>query len=262
MFFKILVLLLMTYLMAFTGSLEDSIKSADVIYIPEEHTNREDHVFQLKVIKYMQNKDYKFVIGMEMFQQNFQKYLDEYINCKLSEEDMLEKTQYRKRWGFDPSLYSPIWRFAKEKGIRLYALNVPSELLTEIRQVGLDNVESPLLPKPIIDQTPQEKEYLLSILRSHPKADEKSFFEVQNAWDNVMAYAIIRILKENPGIKVVALVGKGHAHNLKAGIPYRVEKLDPQVRQVILTKDHFLFSMDFSKESSSANSMRVPNCSP
>lgn len=101
--------------MALSGDLEDKIKDVDIIYIPEEHTNQQDHNFQLEVIKYMQSKGYKFVIGMEMFQQNFQKYLDDYIDCKIPEEEMLEKTEYRKRWGYDPSFYSPIWRFAKRK---------------------------------------------------------------------------------------------------------------------------------------------------
>ncbi len=253
---------LMISLMTLTGDFEDKIKDADIIYIPEEHTNQQDHNFQLEVIKYMRSKGYKFVIGMEMFQQNFQKYLDDYINCEISEKEMLEKTEYRNRWGYDPSFYSPIWRFAKKEGIKIYALNVPSELLERIRKDGLNNVESPLIPRPVIEQSEEEKQKLLSVLKMHPKVDERSFLEVQNAWDNVMAYAIIKVLKENPRAKIVVLAGKGHIGDIKSGIPYRVRKLDSQLKQIILTRDHFLFSMDFSRDSSSANSMNVPNCKP
>ena len=235
MLLKLLVLLLMIFSIGDNRDLEQLIKEADIIYIPEEHTSDQDHRFQLSVIKYMQAKGYKFVIGMEMFQQSFQKYLDDYIEGKISEEEMIEKTQYRKRWGYDPSLYSSIWRFAREKGIRLYALNLPSELLQEVKLYGIQKVESPIIPKPLIEQKEEEKEDLLKVLKSHPKVDQKSFLEVQNLWDNVMAYAIVRIAKENPNTKVVVLAGSGHIGRMDMGIPYRVKKLDPSLRQVILT---------------------------
>lgn len=225
----------MSFFIANTRDFEKLIKEADIIYIPEEHTSESDHRFQLDVIKHMYTKGYKFVIGMEMFQQSFQKYLDDYVDGKISEEEMLEKSQYRKRWGYEPSLYSSIWRFAKERGIKLYALNVPSELLEEVRRYGVQKVESPIIPKPLIQQKEEEKEYLLEVLKSHPKVDEKSFLEVQNLWDNVMAYAIVRIIRENPNTKVVVLAGKGHIGKMDVGIPYRVKNLDPSLRQVILT---------------------------
>lgn len=235
MFLKVLVLLLTVFFIVDNRDFEKLIKEADIIYIPEEHTSESDHNFQLKVIKHMYTKGYKFVIGMEMFQQSFQKYLDDYVDGKISEEEMLEKTQYRKRWGYEPSLYSSIWRFAKERGIKLYALNVPSELLEEVRLYGVQKVENPIIPKPLIQQKEEEKEDLLKVLKSHPKVDEKSFLEVQNLWDNVMAYAIVRIIKENPNTKVVVLAGRGHIGRMDMGIPYRVKKLDPSLRQVILT---------------------------
>jgi uncharacterized iron-regulated protein len=237
MFLKVLVLLLMSFFIAEAKDFEKLIKEADIIYIPEEHTSESDHHFQLMIIKHMYAEGYKLVIGMEMFQQSFQRYLDDYIDGKISEEEMIEKSQYRKRWGYEPSLYSPIWKFAKEKGIRLYALNIPSELLEEVKRYGVQKIENPIIPKPLIQQKEEEKEHLLEVLKSHPKVDEKSFLEVQNLWDNVMAYAIVRIIKENPNTKVVVLAGKGHIGRMDVGIPYRVKKLDSSLKQVILTPE-------------------------
>ncbi len=236
----------------------------DVIYLPEEHTSEEDHQFQLRVIEYFYKEGYKFSIGMEMFQQPFQRYLDDYIDCKITEQEMLEKTEYRKRWGFDPSLYAPIWRYARGKNIKVYALNLPTELLMRIREKGLGSVQDPIIPDPIIGLTQEEKKRLEKVLETHPKMDASSFFDAQNAWDNVMAYAVVRILSHHPDKKVVVLVGRGHAESLKMGIPYRVSLLKPGVKQMILKREdgHLLFSMDFSKESSSASSIRVPNCNP
>jgi len=234
------------------------------IDFPEEDTNKEDHRFQLEVIKYLNWRGHKILIAMEMFQQPFQVFLDQYINCQIGEEEMLKKTEYAKRWGFDPALYRDIWKFAKEKAIRIVAINISSELVQKIRNDGLERVRDESLPHPIIDQREEEKQKLRDVLTSHPKVEEKRFFDIQNAWDNGMALAIARLLEEYPKHKVVVLVGKGHAEEYDSGIPRRLKILKPGINIKILKRSQrdFLFSMDFSKDSSSANSIKDPNCKP
>lgn len=261
------VILFIIIMISTTKSAEvskDLLDKYQVIFIPEEHTNKEDHVFQLEVIRYLTSKGYKIVIAMEMFQQPFQVFLDQYINCQIDEEEMLEKTEYTKRWGFDPALYRDIWRFAKERGIRIVAINIPSELVQKIKSEGLERVRDGSLPYPIIDQREEEKQKLKEVLASHPKVEEKRFFDLQNAWDNGMALAIARFLEKYPDYKVVVLVGKGHAEEYDSGIPRRLKILKPGVSIKILKRSQrdFLFSMDFSKDSSSANSIKEPNCKP
>ncbi len=218
------------------ANLLKSIEQADVIFIPEEHTSIEDHRFQLSIIKMLSERNVRFVIAMEMFQSTFQRVLDEYIACRLSEEEMLEKTQYRKRWGYDPALYRDIWRFAKERGIKIYAINLPSEVIKRIREEGLSNVKDDRLPDPIVEKTKEERERLKEFLKEHPKVDERRFFEVQKAWDNGMALAIAKILEENPGVKVVVLVGRGHAESYNMGIPRVLKILKPDVNMLILDR--------------------------
>ncbi len=213
-------------------SFDRATKQAQVIYIPEIHTSKEDHEFQLKVIRDLYQSGQEFVIAMEMFQQPFQEFLDQYIQGKISEEEMIEKTEYKKRWGYDPMLYAPIWRFAKEKGIRVYAINIPTELIKKIKAHGIEKIEHPILPNPILDHTEKEKARLRTFLELHPNSNEKNFFDVQNAWDNAMALAIVKLLKEHK--KVVVLIGKEHAPNLEEGVPRRVKELSPNTKQVIL----------------------------
>lgn len=247
------------------ANLLKSIQQSQVIFITEEHTNMEDHRFQLYIIRMLSNSNIRFVIAMEMFQTPFQKVLDDYIACRIEEEEMLEKTQYRKRWGYDPKLYRDIWLFAKERGIRIYAINIPSELVSRIREEGLSKVRDENLPYPVVEQTQEEKERLKEFLKDHPKANEKTFLEIQNAWDNGMALSIARILEENPGVKVVVFVGRGHAENYQMGIPRVLRRLKPDVKMLILDRKNYKdlrFSMDFSMESSSANSSAEPNCKP
>jgi uncharacterized iron-regulated protein len=212
----------------------NSLQEAEVIYLPETHDNLKDHKLQEEVIKRLHQEGYRFVLAMEMFQQPFQKHLDDYIACKISEEEMLERTEYRKRWGFPTEYYSPLWRFAKEKGIRIYALNIPNELIRRISADGLENVKDDLLPSKVYEHTPQEKERLRDVLRGHPRIDEKRFFDVQSAWDNGMALRIVRILSEEKSAKVVVILGRGHAPDSNSGVPRIVQLLRRGTKQLIM----------------------------
>ncbi len=264
----VLVLFLITLILITEAkeSTEESLTKYQVIFLPEEHTKKEDHDFQLDIIKLLSSKNYKLIIAMEMFQQPFQDALDQYIQCQIDEEEMLRRTDYRRRWGFDPSLYRDVWRFAKERGIRIMAINISSELLQRIRREGLDKIKDESLPFPIIKQNEREIKDLKEVIKTHPKVEENRFFEVQNAWDNGMALAIARLLESYPDYKIVVLVGRGHAQDDESGIPRRLRILKPDNTMKILIREEFqrslLFSTDFSSESSSASSIREPNCKP
>ncbi|MEJ5338311.1 MAG: ChaN family lipoprotein [Aquificaceae bacterium] len=247
-------------------SMENFPGKYQVIFLPEEHTSREDHIFQLDIIRLLSSKNYRLIIAMEMFQQPFQDALDQYVSCQIDEEEMLRRTDYRRRWGFDPDLYRSIWKFAKEKGIRIVAINISSELLQRVRREGLESLRDDSLPFPLIPQTEREIQRLREVLTGHPRVEERRFFDVQNAWDNGMALAIARLLERYPDHRIVVLVGREHAQSYESGIPRRLQVLRPGVRMKILKREEFqrdfLFSTDFSRESSSANSIREPNCRP
>ncbi|MCS7277395.1 MAG: ChaN family lipoprotein [Aquificaceae bacterium] len=266
MMLLLLVFILLISITKAGESLKNFPDKYRVIFLPEEHTSKEDHAFQLKVVKFLQSKGYRFFIAMEMFQQPFQSALDDYIACRIEEEEMLKRTEYGKRWGFDESLYRDIWRFAKEKGIRIVAINIPTELVHKIRAEGLERSKDEHLPNPIIPLSEEERRELREFLAFHPRVEEKRFFDVQNAWDNGMALAIVRLLEKHPDYKVVVLVGRGHANNLDRGIPRRLRILKPDVSMLIMKREEFqrdfLFSIDFSNESSSASSIKEPNCKP
>lgn len=235
-----------------------------VIYLGEVHINKEIHEIQLRIIKELYKRDKKLIIAMEAFQQPFQEALDLYVEGEISEGEMLKRTEYKKRWRFDTKLYSPIWRFAERHGIKIVALNIPDELRKEIREKGLEKVKSPLLPPKVIYPPKEYEKFLEKSLGEHKKKiNWKRFLDVQTAWDNGMAYRLLKVLLLYPEHRIVVIVGKGHLYR-GYGIPYVLQKLYPEVRQAVLYPDeeqrfYFLFSKDFSKEYSSANSIRLPN---
>ncbi len=242
----------------------DDLLGYQVIYIGEIHTSKEIHDIQLEIIKRLYEKNKKLIIAMEAFQQPFQEALDLYVEGEISEEEMLERTEYKKRWRVDTKFYSPIWRFAEKHGIKILALNIPDELRKEIRERGLEKVKSPLLPPKVI-YPPEEYEKFLreSLERHNREISWKRFLDVQTAWDNGMAYRLLKVLLLYPDHKIVVIVGKGHLYK-GYGIPYVLKTLYPGVKQAILYPDeenrfYFLFSRDFSKEYSSVNSIKLPN---
>lgn len=234
-----------------------------VIYLGETHDREDIHRFQLKVLKELLSKGHKLVILMEAFQQPFQEALDDYVNCEIEEDEMLRRTQYKKRWGFDKELYAPIWRFAKENYIKLFALNVPTELLREVRKEGIEKVVSRYLPGRLTPLREKHKEFLRKALGEHSKKiNEDRFFNVQLTWDTGMAYKIAKTALAYPQHKLVVIVGSGHVWR-GYGIPERVNSLLGELPQLVIyfeeDEAYFLFSKDFSKESSSTNSSSEPN---
>ncbi len=238
------------------------MERARVIYLGEVHDSREAHELQLKVIRYLADRGHRFVIAMEMFQQQFQEHLDDYIDGLIDEEEMLRLTEYRRRWGFDPELYAPIWRFARERGIRIFALNIPSYVLRDVREKGLENVRSGYLPPKIVPVSEEYREFLKEAMGRHEGVDERRFLDVQNAWDSGMAWRVAKLVAGNPDRKVVVIVGSGHVWR-GFGIPERVNHILGEVPQAVLYMDgkevYFRFSKDFSRETSSASSIRAPN---
>ncbi len=240
----------------------DKVKSSKVIYLGETHTSKRDHELQLRVLQALKDSGVDFVLLMEAFQIPFQEHIDDYINCWIGEREMIELTEYKRRWRFDTKLYSPLWRFAKENSVPLYALNIPSELLREVRKKGLENVISNYLPPKAVRPNKEYEDFLIDMLGKHKKdIDRNRFLEIQTAWDNGMAYRILKIMLAHPDKKLVVIVGKGHLFK-GYGIPYVLSKWSGVSQSVLYSTEegfYFLFSIDFSKESSSDTSMREPN---
>ncbi len=204
-----------------------NIRDYNVIIVPEYHTDMQYHQKQLDVIKEYHKYNNKIIIAMEMFQQPFQIYIDKYINGEISEEEFLEKTEYKKRWGYDFKYYKDILNYARENKIPVYALNIPTELLKEIKEKGIENISSTYLPKPLPKYTQEEIETIDDALKEHKNIkNKKAFFDIQLAWDYSMAYKIYSLVKENPDKKVIVLIGEGHAKTVKRFI----ENLDSKIK--------------------------------
>lgn len=206
-----------------TGLLADK----RAIFIGEIHDKLEHHQNQLRIIQSLYAHNSDLVIGVEYFQQPFQRYLDDYIAGRIDEREMLLKTEYFKRWQVDYRLIQPIFAFAREKHIPVLALNVSDEIHNKVFREGMKSLSPAELAQTPADMQPASESYLKrlkSIYNSHPTNNNfETFVEGVLLWDESMADTAARYLNAHPHARIVVLAGMVHVM-YGDGIPDRLNR--------------------------------------
>jgi uncharacterized iron-regulated protein len=197
------------------------------IFIGEVHDRLEHHQNQLRIIKSLYARYPDLAIGVEYFQQPFQSYLDDYIAGRISERQMLVKTEYFKRWQLDFRMLQPIFEFAREKHIPVLALNISDEIHNKVFRGGMKSLspeERSEIPNDIEPASEHYLQRIRTIFNSHPEGDDfTSFVEGVLLWDASMADRAARYLNSHPQSRMVILAGMVHIM-YGDGIPERLNR--------------------------------------
>lgn len=209
-----------------------------VVFIGETHNRFDHHLTQLEIIRRLHALHPRLAIGMEAFQQPFQGVLDDYIAGKLSEPEMLRRSEYYERWRFDFRLYAPILRYAREQQLSVVALNLPEELTKKVGSRGLDSLteeERAQLPALIDHSDAAYAQRLRKIYMQHPHSGHgfQNFLDVQLLWDEGMAERAANYLLKHPDDHMVVLAGIGHLA-WGSGIPRRLARRLPASSAIVL----------------------------
>jgi hypothetical protein len=182
--------------------------------------------------------------------------LDDWIAGKLSDDAFLKASEWRTVWGYDASLYMPLFQFARINHIPMVALNIDRSLVARVGQEGWEAV-----PKAeregLSDPAPAGQNYQRELARVYavkkllppgtdpltasrgeapPEPDEaalaeamkepqfKRFVEAQLTWDRGMAEALANAKRKFPDATIVGIVGSGHVEE-GYGIPHQLEHL-------------------------------------
>jgi uncharacterized iron-regulated protein len=200
-----------------------------VVFIGEIHDRYDHHLNQLEIIRRLHERNPDMAIGVEYFQQPFQRQVDGYIQGRIGEQEFLRATEYYQRWGYDYRLYASIFRYAREAHIPVRALNVPTALTSEVARVGIAGLpqsQRTYLPKEIEPADQEYRERLREAFEEHPGAKPGAFdhfVEAQLVWDEGMAESAAAYLNANPDRRMVILCGIGHVE-FGSGIPKRLER--------------------------------------
>ncbi|MEW6026327.1 MAG: ChaN family lipoprotein [Planctomycetota bacterium] len=208
---------------------------SNVIYVGETHDNVLHHQMQEKVFRTVVEKnakERKVALAMEMFQRPFQSFMDDYVAGKISEPEMLRKTEYYTRWSFDWSMYQPMVDLAGTNGLKIVAMNAPAEISRKVARQGLKSLtpeERKLLPEKIDTTDKNHRDYITERFQSHKGMgmDFNNFYESQCVWEDTMADSVagffMMLGKDAPTGQEVVIVGGGHTI-YRFGIPERAKR--------------------------------------
>jgi uncharacterized iron-regulated protein len=219
----------------------DRLAERRVVHVGEIHDRLDHHDNQLLIIRGLHERGVRLAIGVEWFQEPFQRHLDDFLAGRIDEREMLRRTGYYERWTFNYRLYRDILAFAKAQGIPVIALNAPGELVDAVSRngiAGLSPAERALLPASIAPADPNYEKRLRTAFELHgglPEERFQRFMEVQSVWDEFMASRAARFLTEHPDHSLVILAGSAHVLHDSA-IPARLRRQVRTSQAVVVTK--------------------------
>ena len=115
-------------------------KKADIIFFGELHKNPIAHWLELELTKdlYAEKGD-RLVIGAEMLEVDNQLLVNEYISKMIRKKDFEAEA---KLWPNYKTDYAPIIDFAREKGIKVAATNIPRRFAALVNSKGFEGLDS------------------------------------------------------------------------------------------------------------------------
>ncbi|WFE69439.1 ChaN family lipoprotein [Thiomicrospira sp. R3] len=208
-------------------SLEDLIQLAStkkVVMIGEHHNQFSHHFVQLSIIKFLHRKNPNLAIAVEWVQRQHQETLDSYMAGNVPFPEFLEAINYNMHWGFDVRNIMPVLEYAKEEGIKIYAMDSPKWLASKIYHEGINSLDPDQvnqLPELIREMSDSQLVELKSIMAVHNVSDEKIERLVlsQRIRDAIMAEQIEKALANGGYDLVIALAGINHVLNHR-GVPF------------------------------------------
>ncbi len=207
------------------------VRPGSVVLLGEQHDSERDHQWQLHAIKRLDALNPALVLGFEMFPRVSQPVLDRWVRGQLSEAEFLRLTDWKHVWGFDPALYLPIFRYARDHHLPMLALNVSARLVHEVAQHGWNGV-APADREGVGPPAAPAASYrrrLAEAMSGHSgmtmtPARLSRFIDAQLVWDRAMAEAIAAQRAREPQRPVVALIGEGHLQ-FRDGVPHQLDAL-------------------------------------
>lgn len=213
------------------------LKNNRVILVGEHHTSIDHHFGQLNVIQSLKEAGVQVAIGLEMFRDDSQQALDQWVAGTISEEQF--EAIYYDNWNYPWPVYRMIFDYARQEKIPMIGLNVPREITRQVSQGGFNSLSEEQRGKLKDVSCRVDKEYMDYIKRAfgghaHGQINFTYFCEAQMVWDTAMAVNTLDYLKKEPDSVVVLLAGAGHVR--KGAVPRQIRDRSDVPHAVILPK--------------------------
>lgn len=211
------------------ASIAQQLDGTRFVLFGESHDNTDHKKFCAELVDALVARGRNVSIGLEMFTRPAQRNLAPWSMGKWTEEEFIEKSNWKTEWGFDFAIYRPLFERARAHRLPLVALNVPRDW---VRAVGRGGPEA--LPAEAKGQVPPfdptyepHRQFFQAMIGGHPMADQRrldNMISAQVLWDVGMADSALKWVDQRPqtsGRIMLILAGSGHA-GYQAGINYRI----------------------------------------
>lgn len=231
-----------------TESLDAAVDAADVVLVGEYHDQRPHHLLQRDVLARMAAGRGPVLLGMEMFQRPGQQALDDYVAGRIGEVEMLRRTEYFTRWGYDHTFYAPLWRLCRERGIRIVALNPDGQINRKVGRQGLSSLtpeERAGIAAEIDTRVASHRARILGPADAAgdgphgpmPPERREGMYQAMCVWDETMAESAAHALsRAGRGARMMIAAGAGHIAGFD-GIHDRLLRRMPGLRALVVVCD-------------------------
>lgn len=201
------------------------------VYVGESHDHPEHHSFQAQVIEALVKRGRNVIVGFEMFTRPVQSSLNPWTLGWWSEEEFIEKSEWKTQWGFPFPIYQPIFEVTKRHRLPMVALNVPRDWVRSVGREGygaLTAEQKAELPAQMDLGNGDHRAVFNALMGGHPPTGPRgeNIYAAQVLWDEGMADTAIKYMDSLPASSrtvMVVIAGSGHVM-YGQGINYRVAK--------------------------------------
>ncbi len=234
----------------------ERLSATRIVLLGETHTSAAHHRWQHYMLAALHSRNANMMVGFEMLPRRAQPSLDAWGAGRLSEQEFLEQSEWRKVWGYDAGLYLPLLQFTRQNRLTALALNIDRELVSRVGQQGWNGIDEAdrmglSTPAPASDDYRDSLAQLYAYKQTlgneaegeEPDIDEikrsdafSYFVEAQLTWDRAMAEALAAAHRRDPTAIVVGIVGSGHLE-FGYGIPHQLADMGIDDVDVLLPLD-------------------------
>ena len=186
------------------GDIITAAGNADVVFLGEQHDDPVAHAIEAEVFRRVYAEyaaKRKVTLSMEMFEQDVQIVLNEYLSGLITEKQFLDSS---RPWGNYKTDYRPLVEFAKEKRLEVVAANGPRRYVNMVSRGGRDTLNGlskdakkwlPPLPYGVASDAYAAK--FKALMGPSPEAQMgiDNILSSQSLWDASMGYSVSRIFK-------------------------------------------------------------------
>lgn len=161
------------------------LKNSDIVLGGDFHAFVQAQRAHLRLLRALATER-KLVLALECIPAKYQKWLDAFMQDKISEEEFLKKIQWSKNWGFSWEQYRSFFELVKKNHGRCIALNSIRDSRSYKNLVARDKFASQILSQACKEKQKEELIYVifgdLHIAREHlPKQIKKQLPKVNLA---------------------------------------------------------------------------------